>query len=822
MIFVTGCKPHSSAGPQTSSGYFQTAFQEESQFIVEAVVSDIAEQMFYAANHKLPDPKYFQVIATEKSGSPHDAPVYEVQVYLDPKQEVLKSEVNVNGPIWSPAVYQDIATALARQVGLTATGNSNNTQDTSLLSKLTDSSPKTIEEQNQDLSSALEGDFKNPQLHEKAAALLGAFLMRDHSGDFFEIRSPLCRMSAHLAMAQFFNDTNSYGINGQMAEAMLLTLVNDQAPALQQLNAIGTNDETLAPMVRALWTRNTGDYRLLGQRNNLTPIESIEWFLAMSGYVATDLAWPKLNDVQQGSIDYVRVANQAGYSVEIGHQLLETAIPLELREIENVYELSHHQPLTKSGMIRALNEMPERCFTTASDGTVHVCVIGWGQWADFLQRHLCHAIQQNFYFMQYSWGVPDDAREFAGKCNQAFDGLRLYPFVERFNATDEKSYHKSVDDGFKVTVATPQLTPAECWNELCYHVNFAPPYDPNPNPHINEWHAHNPPPGTVYDLDPRLDHPSLTDRPDAVAYFEKLHELAPNDCRVIHFILKRKYNDKPDYNQAMELYTNLLPYSVYAMRTVAGTVRDHPEQYEKLMLQAAQLNPSCYYILGDYEINHNEEDKAAQYYDKACDVDPDSVRVSNYAVWRTRYYLKKGQIDKAKEIADYGGEIYSYRGLEAEGVFFETTSNYDTAFTWYQKIEDRYDDSSLLISFCLRYKTLTGSSRFEPEVKKRIGKLFPKGVEKVSLADFHAAPTDGVFLRNQNDVLTSYGLRAGDVIVALGGTRTHTSSQYSYLRDTQKESELDLIVWQGNAYHEIKASPPDRRFGVDLDDYQQR
>jgi len=52
-----------------------------------------------------------------------------------------------------------------------------------------------------------------------------------------------------------------------------------------------------------------------------------------------------------------------------------------------------------------------------------------------------------------------------------------------------------VDDGFKVTVAAPHLVPAECWNYLCYKVNFAPPYNPNPNPHVNEWHNHNPPPG---------------------------------------------------------------------------------------------------------------------------------------------------------------------------------------------------------------------------------------------------------------------------------------------------------------------------------------
>ena len=422
--------------------------------------------------------------------------------------------------------------------------------------------------------------------------------------------------------------------------------------------------------------------------------------------------------------------------------------------------------------------------------------------------------------MNHMWCVPDEAKEFAAKCEREFGGLWLYPFVRRFNCTDIKTYHKSVDDGFKLTVATPQLVPAECWNYLCYRVSFAPLYAPNPNPHIDEWHNHNPPPGTVYDLHPRLNHSSLVGRPHAVAHFKQLHELAPYDCRIANFILAKSYTNCPTYDQAMALYGAVLPYSVFALQTVANTVYDQPDQYEKFTLQAAELNPACYYDLGDYALNHTNEDKAAQYIGKACDIDPDSVRVANNAEWRVRYYLKKGQTDKAREIADFAGEVYSCRGLTAKAIFFETTTNYDGAFEWYSKIEERYDDFNPLIAFCLRYKALTGDTRFDSELQKRVKKLFPKGMEKVSLGDFHAAPADGVLIRQQNDLLLSAGLKQGDVIVALNGVPVHTFAQYSYIRDSQKTPELDLIVWPGNAYREIKASPPNHRFGVDFGDYK--
>jgi hypothetical protein len=608
-VLAVGCKRQPAVASGNPSGYFKTPFQEESQFIVETIVSDLAEQIFYAASHKLPDPNYFQVTATEKAGSPRDTPVYDVQIQLDSKKGTINSEVDVNGPIWSPAVYSNVVAGLANAVGLTS-GSAETEQDTGLLSKLTDNAPETIEQENEELSLSLEDDFKNPALHEQAAVLLGAFLLRDHSGHFFEVRSPLCRMTAHLAMAQFLNGNNAYDINGKMAEAMMLTLIGDQSPALAQLNAIGTNDAAIAPIVRALVTRNTGDYRLLGQMNGLAPIESAEWFCTMSGYVSTELAWPKLSDVQQRTIDFVRIANQEDYSVEMGHQLSEVAIRLELQEIQKVYSLSHHEPLGREQLIKALNEMPERCFTTASGGAVHVRIIGWGQWADFLQRHLCHAVQQNFYFLQYKWGVPDDAKEFASKSDAALSGLRLYPFVERFDCTDLDSYHKSEDDGFKVTVATPQLVPADCWNWLCYKVDFAPLYVPAPNPHVNEWHNHNPPPGTVYDLDPRLNHPSLTGRSDAVAYFEKMHGWAPYDCRVSNFILEHKYNNQPNYEQVAALYGDMPAYSLEAAWAIAKTVKSDPRRYEKLMLQAAQLDPSCYYTLARYAVDHHEDDQA--------------------------------------------------------------------------------------------------------------------------------------------------------------------------------------------------------------------
>jgi hypothetical protein len=570
-----------------------------------------------------------------------------------------------------------------------------------------------------------------------------------------------------------------------------------------------------------LQARNTGDYRPLTDLAGRSRVESVAWFAALADYISAPIAWPKLDDDQKQTIDFVRVAHEENYSVEMGHQLLRMSIPLELQEIQSVYELSHRKKLSRGGLVPALNELPERCFTTGSGGAVHVRIIGWGQWAMFFQRHFCHAVHQNYYFMKFKWCVPDDAKEYADRCEKEFAGLRLYPFVQKFNCTNAGPYRKSVDDCFKVIVATPQLVPAGCWNWLNMRVSYAPMYLPQPGPLDIEWFNYNPPPGTVYDLGARLYQQSLLNHADPIGHYLKLHQMAPYDYRIANLLVAKRFNNHPTYDQAMALYDAVLPYSVTALQTVANTCySNQPDQYEKWTLQAAELNPAGYYNLADFAWHHTNDDLAAIYDDKACAANPDSVSVANHAEWRVRYYLKKGQTDKAREIADFAGEVYSAGGLAAKAVFMETTSNYDGAFEWFAKIEERYDNPNRLIDFCQRYKKLTGDTRFDAELQKRIPKLFPKGMEKVALGDFHEEPADGVLIQGQNDLLRSAGLKQGNVIVALNGIRVRNFEQYCYVRESLGTPELVLIVWQGHIYHEIKSSPPNHRFGVDFGDYQ--
>lgn len=235
------------------------------------------------------------------------------------------------------------------------------------------------------------------------------------------------------------------------------------------------------------------------------------------------------------------------------------------------------------------------------------------------------------------------------------------------------------------------------------------------------------------------------------------------------------------------------------------------------MLKAAALEPVYYGNLSRY-FETRDEAKAAAYGEKSFELDPDKVRVSSNSEWLMRYYLRTGKKKRAQEIAEFCGDVYSARGLSTLAEFYETTSNYAKAFQTYVAREERYEEWGDVIWFIKRYQKATGESTYDGEIKKRLDKIFPRGIEKVTMKDFQGPPTDGVLINQDNDLLRVAGLSKGDIIVATYGMRMHWLIQYIYARDTSPMA-LDLIVWKKDHYEKVQADPPHHLFGADFRDY---
>jgi tetratricopeptide (TPR) repeat protein len=813
-LLFGGCKrqpqqAQNASQPSAPANYFQTHFQDEAQFVVETVLVDLAEMAGYAQNK----PPEVSVTATEQPGSQFRQPSYDVKIVSG--KQVLEKPLLVSGPIWSPELYEPFARALG---AAKSTPNQHDANDLSVLLALADLQPSIIEAQNQKVSGLLQTNFHDAVLHEKAAVILGAFALREFSDDFYDIRSVLCRMTAHLALVKAFSGQASPGINGRVAEVMLFTLMNNQKAALDKLAGL-EGEPKLKPWVNALRARNTYDYRPLQEAKDPSRLESIMFYYAISRSINHDAGWEQVGDVVTNCTDFARMAFGDRYSVGLGHVLHAISLPLEFAEINEVHSLVTGTKLSDSDeMIKFLNQMPDRCFPGGSNA---VRIIGPGQWGMFLQRHLCHVLRHNFTFLNSKWSVKEEAKEFAAVSSKQFARLRLYPFVRRHNAINESEYHRSVDEGQPVVLATPHLVSAENWNYLSSPTRFKTQYWPGSHPHVNEWHKHNPLPGTVYDPGPRIYHPSLVNRADTVKVLEQLHEMAPYEEVIANKLVERKYAGKDTFEQAEKIFHPVLAYSARQNLHLAKHSGSNPARYEELMLRYAKLNPEGYFTLGSYFAAREQAEKAAGYYEKGIELVTDDVMKSNECGWLVRYYFDKGQREKAEALADQAAEVYSGRGLCTKAQLMELEKKYDEALDYYQRNEERYNDPGPLAAFCVRYKDKTGDSRFDKLVKPRLKSLFPRGVEKVGLKEFKAAPEEGVLLSGDSDSLKQAGLKKGDVIVGLDGMRVYDAIQYMYVRSLgETNAEMNLIVWNGAGFVEKKANPPNRRFGVPIADYR--
>jgi tetratricopeptide (TPR) repeat protein len=834
LLFIAGglgCKPEQTASsnsgqpkPSQAAGtaYFKTPFQDESQFVVENITADIAEMVYFARNHRLPDRKLLSVTAEESGGTP-DAPAYNVTVKPGTSSAV-HITVTLSGPIWSAGVYAALTAAIAQEVGLESTSSSQ-TNDTTMLAYLTDSLAATIEKQNRELSEDLQKDFLNPALHEQAAALLGAFALRENSGPFYDIRLALCRMTSHLALARFLAGQNPSGVNGELANCMLLTLINNQVAALDQLKKVDTKDKVAATWVRVLQAYASRDFRNLTSAEVAPTVERIAWFWAYSSVNSRAVAWDKAREEVAGIPDYSRIAAAMGYSVEMGNVMLQTWLPLEYEEIGKIYEMSHDRELEKRQLVAALNEAPEHCFKPAGKDAPEISVIGWGLWALQLQHHLCQAITTDYNSLQHKLGVPEDARQFAEKCEGEFGGLRFYPFVHRLVCADAASYRKSIDEGWAFWTEFPHLTPIKWPDYLCGKVSFAPLYLAGiPNPHCNEWTKHNPLPGTAYDADARLNYPSFTGAFGSGGREQvmKVHALAPYDIEICRYIGRTYYTNSWTYEAAMSTFGPLQPYSAVAGACIADSLVKQPEQYEKTMERVAELDPSYNYNLGDYEWRRGKTNEAVKVYEKAVEKDPDALHAANYADFLIGYYLATGDKEKARATADAAGEVYSYRGLAAKAGYFEKTGDLPHALEWFDKIEERYGKSTESLSFCSRHARPSGNVALDKEIATRLKKWFDNQ-KQVKVADFQPPPTDGlVLLRELNsDSRNNTGLEKGDIVMAVRGVRVNNLEQLAIARDLDPAPEVKVIIWRNGSYRECNATlAAGHRLGFEIGEYK--
>lgn len=150
-----------------------------------------------------------------------------------------------------------------------------------------------------------------------------------------------------------------------------------------------------------------------------------------------------------------------------------------------------------------------------------------------------------------------------------------------------------------------------------------------------------------------------------------------------------------------------------------------------------------------------------------------------------------GSKDDALRIAKFAAEVYSYRGLEAAAQLMEQLGDFAKAAEYYSAINERYEDDGPLNAYFMRNKDRDKAiaAQFDATVKK----AFPKGLNKALVSEFTGPPVAGVSFTSESPQTKQFGIKVGDVIVALDGYRVDTFPQYKFVRGLKPNGPLELI-----------------------------
>lgn len=771
----------------------------EEGWLVDETARDIAELLALARNPAAP-----VEFSTKHQSKP--GPAYDLKAKVDGAEATLDFEAKEY--IWSPADYTAWAQKLISSWKLSPGTSSAAPEE--FLTTLANPTPQTLIKESKRLSAALSKAPLDASLHEQAALVTAAFALHEAAGDFSDTRRELCRTAAHIAIARALQPQAS-GVIRPIADAALQTLAGREKTAMEALAAIPTDASGARSWVRALRLYNSGDWR--AETDPAVLLEAQQAFRARARSVNSHFAILWLAKLKPAPVhDWRRLVLENGFGVEDGHGFAKEAIVQEIDALKTDWKEFSGGGLDSKQVVKALTEPAARATGKDTDGAPAISVLGWDFWSAQHQRHFCQAVRSCNQFLRDKWGVPE-FRDVQKVVKVNFPTLQLFPLLER-ELSEDPNDCKAISERINLLIKQhPELVTAAPWEDCLQPCGKNMPRLGVGNP--EPWFTPLLPFGTTYHFEQRSSGFALPNGKDP--WWANLVEMAPSNYRICFGKVWKTYGDHPPSDVAEAAYRNLAAYNLEAMQTIAKVQESQPAAYAATMQQICALDPDEYFTLGEWYVAHRQPEQAAEAYQKGVNLGEDRINASNNCAWLVTYLEDHGKSDQALAIAEMAADVYSFGGLEVMATLMERRGKLKEAENHFEKIAERYEDNAPLTAFYVRQRAA------DPEYEKRVAAgqrtIFPDGMKKAALADFHEPPQVGTILGGNNRYVAAAKLKAGDVVVALDGYRTDTSEQYQYVRGLSGRDEpLKLIVWDGIRYREATANPPKRRFNIELKD----
>jgi tetratricopeptide (TPR) repeat protein len=761
-----------------------TPFRTEEQWIVGEIVRDLEEMARFA-----------------KTGEPAKASGPGVPATMPSPAE---------GP-WSPAGYESHAKALLQAQGVAARP-AIPSSDVALLGVLTHPAAQTLARENLRLSEALRRDFTNPDRHEDAALLIGAFALREADSHFADTRASLSRMTAHLALARALRGSAERSLGGRYAEIVHAALAGRTAAALELIEGLPHDPSTSEAAWRATLTlRATQDWRGFADPSGRTLLEQLEYLRALVATERAEEAAAFLSEADAANqADWFRLTAPAQLGVELGNQTVLESLPAIVAEIGEVRAASLLPRVATGALATELRKTPGRCVGPAGPEA-----LDWGTWAAFYSRAIVEHVARADMYLRRVQGVAGAADDYQKVMNRDWGALTLYPIATTHWTRRQEMNLDRIADAISVAIASPQLVTAHNWGRLAEAQGYEPVR--RGMPPAAAWFAPAIPRGTAYDARHRLER--LGHSPRRQPDLQALAAVDPHDFTIATSLARARHNGRPTVAQLRSVLGDRVEFDQRASELLseAASTGDAGQREEVLAANCQRSVAACF-DLAHHLVDEGREQEAADVFERAIgDPSVDRVLAASHSRWLIDYHFRQGHQDRALELANAAAETGSYPGLSFRARLLEQMERYADAESDFEAMAERYDNNSSLVAFHYRMARGRGQAAFEAKLKRSARALFPKGLEKVG--DPGAKPpTDGAYVMDHSPELLKAGLRAGDVIVGVDGWRIRAAAQYEAVVRFDRADDMSFTIWRGG-YQQVRATVKDRWLGVRLVDF---
>lgn len=643
------------------------------------------------------------------------------------------------------------------------------------------------------VSASLKQNMRDAGAHESAALVIGAFGLRESAGGLSDVRWPLNRMTAHLAMASALRrDGSAMTMDGHLAQATLLALSDRDASTLAAVAMLPETsaDAALGAWARALRLRVAEDWRIVAQPAKALRIEKLAYFRARREAMNGTHAGQELALMGESvSADFARLVLSFTWGVEDGNIFVRPAQALELMEIADAHRLVQGRPLPSDLPAAVLNVRAGRLVT--SEGPQ---VLPWGAWAEFFQRHIGNYIGQVDRLHRQSLASPGEADAIKRRVDAQFGHLALFPVAtaQRTKGRGTEADLTYIRQAIALAVRAPELVTYDFWAFLDLGARYE--MVTNIMPERRLWFAM--PTATMpYEAGIRTGGTVIA---IPLPELEALINEASSDLWLLNSALRPRPNNQALVALVLKLLQARNGYDLSAIDYAVAYTRDAKERVAWRRRGCELSVNQCVRLASLLAVIGDEAAAAAEYERAFKDPSLDQVSMSNSSQWLVGYYERNRQLDRALELAERSAAVGSARGMTTLARLYERRNRSDEARFLYERMASRYQRSGdELAGFLYRQVVVGGRQSLQADWNRVVQELFPGGLKPMPTAT-PAEPTKGVFVYKDSYESRRLRLQAGDIIIGLDGWLVENKEQYdAVMAFTDDGVKHKITAWRG-------------------------